>query len=146
MGKKRRYDKFSFKVEVDGFVDAGFQKCSEIKASMEVVEYREGGSVLPDKDPGLVNTENITLERGATDNLELYEWFKNVATGVGGENGVDKRNLAIIQTDRNGNELKRWNIYNAFPIEFSAGDFDATSNEKRIEKLVLAYDELPESA
>ena len=146
MAKKRRFDKFKFLVEIDGFVDAGFQKAGPIKGTIEVSTYREGGSNLPDKDPALVDVENITLERGATDNQEIYDWFKNVAEGINGENGVDRRSLAIIQTDRAGEEVERWNVYRAFPVEFEAGDWDATASEKNIRKVVLAYDRLPEKA
>lgn len=144
MAKKRRFDKFKFLVEIDGFVEAGFQKAGPLKTTVEVSEYREGGSTFPDKDPGLANVDNLVLERGSTESEELYQWFKNILDGVGGEGGVDKRNLAIIQQDRAGNEISRWNVYNCFPISFQAGDWDATTSEKNIESVELAIDEPPE--
>ena len=73
-GKARRYyDKFRFRVEIDGATQAGFSKAGPLKGTVEEVEHYEGGSLLPDKSPGRGKFEDITLEYGATDNLELID-------------------------------------------------------------------------
>lgn len=136
----RKYDKFKFLVEIDGFAEAGFMKAGPMKANVETVEYREGGSVFPEKDPGLGNVENLILEKGATDNDDMYKWFDNIVTGAVGEGGVDKRNISVVQQDRAGNELERWNNYNVFPVSFQAGDHDASDSNKNIRSIELAIE------
>ncbi len=51
-----------------------------------------------------------------------------------------KKNLAVVQLDRDGSELRRWNVHNAFPAEFEAASWDNSADEVAIESLVLAYD------
>lgn len=144
-GKARKYyDRFKFLVEIDGITQAGFQKAGPLEGSVEVTEHWEGGALLPDKSPGRGKFEDITLEYGATDNLELYEWFRSVldaAQEAGGADPADyKRNLSIVQLDRAGNEVQRWNVYGAWPTKFRAGEWDNTSSEKLIRQVVLAID------
>lgn len=131
----RKYDKFKFLVEIDGFAEAGFMKAGPMKASVEAVEYREGGSIFPEKDPGIGNVENLILEKGATDNDDMYNWFKDIANGI-----VNKKNISIVQQDRAGNEIERWNNYNVFPLSFQAGDHDASDSTKNIRSLELAIE------
>ena len=141
MAKVRKFDKFKFLVLIDGFTRAGFQKASGLKETAEITEYREGGSLYPDKDPGLINVDVLTLERGVTDNEDLYNWWKSIREG-----NDDRRNLAIIQQDRKGNELKRWNVPNCFPSSFQYADMDSTVSEKNIEIMEIAIDEPVEVA
>src|SRR3954469_13871898 len=117
-GTIKSFDKkFKFKVEIDGFQFADFMKCSGLEVEIETVEHREGGSLVPNKSPGLVKFTEITLERGVTSNVDFFTWVSTVvalaAAGVGsaatGEiDPVYKRNVDIVQLDRDGSELKRW--------------------------------------
>lgn len=141
------YDKFLFRVEIDGITYAGFSKCSELKKSVAEIQHFEGGSLIPDKSPGRVTVADVTLERGASNDLELYGWFENVvkvAAGQGGQGQVDgsyKRNFDIVQLDRDGTVLQRWECVGAWPKDFVAGDWDNDSDEKQITSVVLAIDD-----
>jgi len=137
------HDRHRFVVEVPGLSYSGFEKCSELKASVTLREHYEGGSSLAHKGPGRIKVDNITLERGATADLQMYNWFSQVADLAEGIGQVDphfKRDLSIVQLSRSGGELLRWNVYGAFPIEFTAGEWDNTSDEVVITKLALAID------
>lgn len=137
-------NRFRFLVEIDGFEAAGFQKAGPLKGGVELIEHREGNTALPDKSPGQGKFENITLERGATDNRDEYDWFAQVLNAAedtaGDDPGDYKRNLAIVECDNKGREVGRWNVYGAFPIGFTAGEWDGTSNEKTIRSVELAID------
>lgn len=146
VGVARKYDrKAKFIVEVEGFLGPGrFQKCSEIAAEMGDTEHWEGGAMIPFKGPsGRVTVPDVTLDRGATSNKDLYNWFVQVANMAAETGMVDeeyKRNVAVVQLDLDGNELKRWNLWRAYPKRFKAGDWDNTSDEVVIEQMVLRYD------
>ncbi len=137
------HDKQAFVIEIPGFCYTGFAKCSELKATVGVRKHYEGGSALPHKGPGKFEVDNITLERGATADLDIYNWFYQVAqlaTGTGQVEAYYKRDFSIVQRNRSGTTAMRWHVYGAFPVEFVAGDWDNSSDEVVITKLVLAVD------
>lgn len=140
------FNKFKFLVEIDNITYAGFSKCSELSVEAAKIEHYEGGSLIPDKSPGRLSFSDVTLERGATSDLELYSWFEEVAdasAGIGGVGRIDplyKRTLDIVQLDRNDAILQRWTLVNAWPTKFVAGEWDNGSDEKVITSVTLAYD------
>jgi phage tail-like protein len=144
VGKPRSYHKkFNFTVEIDGLEIAWFESCSPIEGEIGVVEQREGGSiVVADQSPGLYKVTPVTLKVGVTDNTELYDWWTDVidAEANSGEPDDDyKKNVAIVQKDRDGTELKRWNLFEAWPNKYVAGEWDAKSEENTMEEVVLTY-------
>ena len=137
------HKKFKFLIEIDGVAHAGFQKCSELSVEVANVQYYEGGSIIPNKSPGRLTFADLTLERGATQDRDLFDWFQDVAVtasglGLTGENF--KRNLDIVQQDRDGTTLRRWSLSRAWPVKFVAGEWDNESDENVIESVTLAYD------
>ena len=137
------HKKFKYVVEIDGFVSAGFQKCSELAVEVAKVEYFEGGALIPNKSPGRLSFADVTLERGATQDRDLFDWFQDVAitsSGLGLTDVNYKRNLDIVQQDRDGLTLRRWSLSRAWPVKFVAGEWDNESDENIIESVTLTYD------
>lgn len=137
------HKKFKFLVEVDSVDHAGFQKCSELSVEIANVQYFEGGSLIPNKSPGRLSFPDVTLERGATEDRDLFDWFSDVAitaSGLGLTEPNFKRNLDIVQQDRDGTTLRRWSLTGAWPVKFVAGEWDNESDENVIESVTLAYD------
>lgn len=137
------HKKFKFLVEIDGVASAGFQKCSELSVEVANIQYFEGGALLPNKSPGRLTFADVTLERGATSDRDLLDWFSQVAdaaanTGLN-EPGF-KRNLDIVQQDRDGSTLRRWSLTGAWPVKFVAGEWDNEADENVIESVTLTYD------
>ena len=73
------FKRWKFIVEIDQFTSAGFQKCSELSVEVANIEYHEGGSPIPNKSPGRLKFSDVTLERGATKDQDLFDWFSEVA-------------------------------------------------------------------
>lgn len=145
VGTPRTFNKkFAFQIQIDGFGWAGFSKASALKAKIAEIKHYEGGTLLPEKSLGRVDFENLTLERGATrtDN-DMYVWFTmcvSAPSNIGVKETAYKRNADLVQLDRDGEVLARYTIYNCFPVEFEAGEWDNTVDENVIEKMVLSYD------
>lgn len=138
---RQYYKKFKFEVEILGVVYAGFQTCSDIRTQVAKIEHHEGGSLIPNKSPGRVTVPDVTLTRGATDDLDLYLWMQEVVAA--GSILVEpdfKRTIDIVQRNRRGDELRRWTLVNAWPIDFKAGDWDNDADENTMEEVILAYD------
>jgi phage tail-like protein len=137
------HKKFKFVIEIDNVAHAGFNKCSELEAEIGKIEYREGGSLIPDKSPGLVTVSDLTLERGAANDDDLYNWWLQVVdiqANAGLKDPQYKRNLDIVQLDRDGDELRRWGVTGAWPTKFTAGDWDNDAEENVIEKMIVTID------
>lgn len=136
------YSKFRFLVEIDGFVRAGFHKCTGLEAKTEVRKYRDGGdSNQMHKGPGTTDFSNITLERGMSDDFDFVTWYKEAAN-IDDATVINnpKRDLAIILLDTNGTEARRWNVYGAFPVSYKFDELDAESNDNMLEYLELSID------
>lgn len=135
--------KFKFVVEIDGVAHSGFQKCSELSVEAANVEYHEGGALIPNKSPGRLKFADLTLSRGATRDKDLFRWFQDVAllaSGLGLIDNLYKRNLDVVQQDRDGSTIRRWSVFGAWPVKFVAGEWDNESDENVIESVTLTYD------
>ncbi len=143
LGSPRSFFKrFSFVIEAE-LASAAFQKCSELSVEVTSVEYHEGGSLIPNKSPGRMKFADVTLERGATKDLDLFNWFSQVANAAANAGLVEprfKRDVDLVQLDRDGSTLRRWTLSGAWPIKFVAGAWDNESDENVIESVTLTYD------
>lgn len=141
----RTFDKkFSFLVFIDGFLSAGFSKCSAIEAEFAEIKHYEGGTLIPNKSPGRLDFKDITLERGATRlDFDAYAWFQtiaNAAANVGLKEPFFKRHLDLAQLDRDGEIMKVYTVVNAWIKTLTVGEWDNGADENVIEKMVLCYD------
>jgi len=134
------YRSFQFLVEIDGIANARFQEVGGIDATTDVTEYREGGDLLGTrKFPGQTKHSNLSLKRGYTDDKTLYTWFEDVMTG---RTENIRRNISVVQIDMAGQEVFRWNLYQAFPTKYTAPAYNAKGNDLSIETLEVAYERM----
>jgi phage tail-like protein len=144
IGSPRTFHKrFSFIVEIDEFASAAFQKCSELSVEASNIEYHEGGSLIPNKSPGRLKFSDVTLERGATKDQDLFDWMSQVADAASNAGLAEpgfKRGLDIVQLDRDGTTLRRWTLAGAWPVKFVAGAWDNEADENVIESITLTFD------
>ncbi|MBP1733181.1 MAG: phage tail tube protein gp19 [Deltaproteobacteria bacterium] len=131
--RKDPYENFNFRVEIDGITQAGFSEVSVLEASVDVVEYREGNELSHvRKLPGRVKYGNVTLKWGVTNSQELYNWWKSVRDG-----NVIRKNMSIVLMDQQRNDVKRWNVREAWPVSYKVGPLDAKGNDVLIEELEI---------
>jgi phage tail-like protein len=133
------HKKFAFTVEIPGIGWAGFRSASGLRVQVAKIQHWEGGALAPNQSPGRVTTPDVTLERGATSDLDLWAWMQQVidASAMVAE-PLHERPVSIVQRDRRGLELRRWTLVAAWPTEFEAGEWDNNADENTIEKVVLA--------
>ena len=86
--RDRPYAQFNFLVdlgtgETEG-PEAGFQECSAISMSVDVIEYRNGNEKenQPRKLTGLQRVSDVTLKRGIIGSLNLYSGWTRSATAT----------------------------------------------------------------
>lgn len=134
---------YKFKVEIDGFVAAGFDEVSGLEKTTEVIEHSQGGDLgTAQKLRGRTSFSNITLRRGQTVDGDFYNWSQQVydpITGTGATNY--RRELDVVQFNEQNTEVKRWRVYNAWPNRFNAvGTLNGGTSEKVIEEMELAHE------
>jgi len=132
------YRGYNFLVELDGLTRGGFQECSGLDTSTDVVDYREGTDPNHKRKlTGLNTFSNVTLKWGITDSDELWKWRQTVVDGR-----AERKNGSIVLLDEAGNEKVRWNFLNAWPTKWTGPSFNATDNSVAVETLELALEEL----
>ena len=129
--------RFTFRVEIEG-VEAGFfRSVSGLAIETEVVEFREGGSGVIHKLPGVRKYPNLVLKRGFAGNPALYDWYNSFTTGSAAR--VDG---TIVMLTANLSEVARWQFHNGFPAKWEGPEFDASKSEVAIETLEIAHEGL----
>jgi phage tail-like protein len=129
---------FRFLVEIDGITRAAFRECSGLDSTQDPIDYREGDEPLRmRKLPGLNKFSNISLKRGITNDVELWEWRQKVAEGRIDE---ARRNGSVILLDDKGDEKARWNFVEGWPTKWAGPSLNATGNEVAIETLDIVHE------
>jgi phage tail-like protein len=125
-----------FQVEISGITVAQFREVGGLLSSIDVIEYRDGSEPnVTHKIPGRIRYENVTLKRGLTADMELYNWHLKILNGE-----IDRRSFSVILLDAAGNEVARWNFINAWPCKYSGPLLNAQSSEIAIETLEIAHE------
>ena len=142
-GAPRSFHKaFKFRVEIDNVGSARFQKCSKLEEEIAIIEQFEGGDITPDKSPGRVKFTDVTLERGATSDEDLFNWIRTVCDVAKNGGIVDdkyKRTVDIVQLDRDGTTLRRYRLTEAWPFKRSIGDWDNDKDENLMESMSICF-------
>jgi phage tail-like protein len=127
---------FNFKLEIEGITVAGFSEVTGINQESNVIDYREGQEpITPRKLPGLNKFGNITLKRGISPDLSVYNWRKTVTDG-----DIERRNASIVLHNEKHEEVVRWNLVNAWPSKYVGPDLKANANEVAIESVELTHE------
>lgn len=148
-----------FKDKLAIFSRAGFSSINLPKVTVGEMTYRENiDNLRSSKIPGLVKYDPITLSRGVTKNRDMYDWFRLVNeelallttfNEVGGrdlqfapkQSDTFRKDIIIEVLDREGQPVKAWYLFNAWPSSYFPGnDLNASVEEKLIETMTLTYE------
>jgi conserved hypothetical phage tail region protein len=143
--REHPYAQFNFLVDLgtgasDG-PQAGFQECSQIGMSVDVIEYRNGNerenSVR--KLTGLARYPDVTLKRGIIGSLDLYQWLNDIRNG----NEAAYRTVTVqLMNEDHTSVVQEWKLLRARVVKHVSGPFNARCNDVAMEELTLAYERL----
>jgi phage tail-like protein len=133
------YRAYNFKLAIQDIVEGHFTECSGLGVTVNVIQYREGGtSQVVHHIPGPVDYGEVTLRYGLTQSSEIWDWFMSAVQGR-----VQRKNISILMLDSDGvAEVMRWDLLNAWPAAWRGAPLDAMSREVAIESVTLVYDSL----
>jgi phage tail-like protein len=130
------YASFNFKLEIDGITVAGFSEVTGLNQESNVIDYREGQEgITPRKLPGLNKFGNITLKRGISTDVSVYNWRKTVTDG-----DIERKNASVVLHNEKHDEVVRWNLVNAWPSKYVGPDLKANANDIAIESIELTHE------
>jgi phage tail-like protein len=143
--RDRPYAQFNFLVDLGtGQTDgpqAGFQECSEIGMSVDVIEYRNGNEKENSvrKITGLNKATDVTLKRGVIGSLDLYEWLDDIRNG---DQNALRTVLIHLMSEDHATVVQTWRLLRARIVKHVSGPFNAKGTDVAMEELVLAYERL----
>jgi phage tail-like protein len=137
-GAEKLLGNYSFVLEIEGATAGQFRSVSGLSAETEVVEFREGGeNSLVHKLPGRLKYSNIVLKRGFIPDTVLRDW---IWTNLDPDGTVDRRDGALVLQDRAGNEVVRYEFFDAWPCKWSGFAPEADSDAAFVEEIEICIE------
>jgi phage tail-like protein len=129
-----------FSLDMGGSVTGYFTECAGLGSEHEVITQHvvgDKGMQIIKKIPGNLKYEDLTLKRGVTPNLEIWDWRKLVEEGKVAE---ARKNGSITMYTQDFEPVAQWTIENAWPVKVSGPQLAAGSNEVALEELRITHE------
>lgn len=134
------YRGFRFRVEIGGIQVAAFSEASVPDITVDTVDYREGTDPIYKRPlSGLTSYGRLTLKKGLTDGMDLYNWQQQVSQ-LGSTSASAQKNISLVLMDTDSSEKARWNVINAWPVKYETSGLNASSSDVLVETLELVMD------
>jgi phage tail-like protein len=131
---------FHFALDVQGVIAGYFTECSGIGSETEIAEQKvvnEKGVQVILKVPGRLKWGDITLKRGVTSDMQLWEWRKMVEDGdVKGA----RKNGSITMFDQTLTPKAKWDFKNAWPSKISGPTPKSEGNDISLEEITIVHE------
>jgi phage tail-like protein len=121
--------------------EAGFQECSGISITVDVIEYRNGNDKenSPRKLTGLARVSDVTLKRGIIGSLSLYKWIDQIRNG---DQSALRTVTIQLQNEDHTAIAMTWKLLRARIVKHTTGPLNAKGTDVAMEELTLAYERL----
>lgn len=136
------YRNFKFRLKWDNEYIAGLSKCSALKKTTEMTEWREGGDPSHSRKlPGKTSFDAITLEQGVTHDETFEEWA-SLVNNFEGDALMSLKNfrkdLTIEVYNLQGTPIMAYNVFRCWVSEYQAlPELDASGNAVMIRTIKL---------
>lgn len=127
-------ESYQIQLVLDGKPAGMLTGVSGIGASVDVIDLQtDRGRKY---GPGATHWGSITIKREAVGaDASLLEWYKKVMAGQ-----TERKSGSIIYLDREGNEVLRYNLFEAWPCRWKAPELNASSDAHIIEEIELVVE------
>jgi phage tail-like protein len=118
---------------------AGFSECSGLEATLEVLDYREGGvNSYVHKFPTRATHSNLVLKRGAIYLYDdLWDWHYGWVQGTG-----TRKDGLIVLLNEARQPAKIWKFKRGIPTKWVGPSLNAAQNAVAVESLDIAHEGL----
>jgi phage tail-like protein len=145
------YAAFNFVVSLDGTSLGGFMEVTGLDTENAAIEYREGSDqtsgAFVRKLPGLEHYPNVTLRRGITGDLKLWNDLRKPIrdADIGPEFGTVGSATPALKVDLQDEKhatVQSWTLHNAWVSKLSGPSLNAKSNEIAIESIEVVCERI----
>ena len=132
---------FKFGLEIEGKLSGFFTQVSGIGSETEVISHKvvnsKTGETLIQQVPGRLSWTPVSLKRGVTSSMDIWEWRQKVVEGK-----VDsaRTNCSIVAYNQEQKEIARWNFENAWPSKVVGPEMDAGSTNYMVEDVTIVHE------
>jgi phage tail-like protein len=81
--------------------------------------------------------QDITLKRGITSDMQIWEWRDSL---VKGDVTGSRKNISITMMDRTYSPVAVWHFQNAWPSKVSGPSFKSDDNSFGVEEVTLVHE------
>jgi phage tail-like protein len=129
-----------FGLEIDNVTVDGCTKIDGLEFELAVVEYHNGDDKVARYRPGkLMPSSGLVVERDFNGSPEFFNWRKKVIDGVTSRSSIS----VVFKSDNAANtEVKRINLFNAFPHKWEGPQGNAKSSGHLSEALHITFEEI----
>ena len=133
--KNYPYTSFNFIIEIDNVESGGFSELTGLNIETETEEITEGGiNTFAHKLPKRSKYGNLTLKRGMTNSIDLYQWYMDIVKG-----NIAQKEIGIVLRNEKNQDTDRWQFKNAFPVKWIGPELNASSNNVAFESVEIAH-------
>ena len=132
---------FKFGLEIEGKLSGYFTTVGGIGSESEVVEHKivnpDTGETIIQKIPGRLTWTEVTLKRGVTSSIDVWQWRQEVVDGK-----VDdaRTNCSSIAFNQANEEIARWNFDMAWPSKVTGPDMDSGGTDYMVEEMTIVHE------
>lgn len=132
---------FKFGLEIEGKLSGLFTNVGGIGSETEVIAQKvqnsETGEDMVQQIPGRLTWTPITMKRGVTSSMDIWEWRQQVVEGK-----IDdaRTNCSIIAYNQANEEIARWNLENAWPSKVIGPQMDSGSTTYMMEDVTIVHE------
>jgi phage tail-like protein len=143
--RENPYSNFNFVVLLGDTEVAAFSEVSGLDSENTPIEYREGADSINSmrKLPGIEKYSNVSLKRGITGSLALWNWRKEVRDST--STIPPRKEVTILLLNEKGDRNKpamTFKLRNAWPTKITGPSLMAKGNDIAIEQLDLVHERL----
>lgn len=138
MPNRREYDHLfngRFKIEIEGVTQGAFTECGGLEVHVDVVQFNDGSELRTRKRPGRPGASNIVLRRGVVNTTDLWQWMKAVLDGR-----VERKSGSVIVCDDVGDEIYRYNFFEAWPCRWKSLELRADQPGSLVEEIEIVVE------
>jgi phage tail-like protein len=131
---------FNFMLQLEKAIAGYFTECGGIGSEHEIVEHKvvdEAGHEVIRKIPGRLKWTDVTLKRGITQDMQIWEWRQDA---VKGDMKTARKNCTITMLDRMYTPVAIWHFYNAWPSKVTGPNLKSDSNEFGVEEVTIVHE------
>ncbi|MEO8609180.1 MAG: phage tail protein [Chloroflexota bacterium] len=132
---------FHFALDVQGAVKGYFTEVGGLGSETDVIEHKimseDGKKEIVQKLPGRFKWGDITLKRGITAVMDMWDWRKLVEDG---DISNARKNGSIMMYDESGTLVAQWDFVNAWPSKVSGPAIQSDSNAFGVEEMTIVHE------